>query len=246
MEELNRFDGKEGRPAYVVYDGKVYDVSDSKRWKAGFHMNRHHAGNDLTTDIQAAPHEPSVLERYPQVGTLKKSAEADSQLPQALSRFLDAVPFFRRHPHPMTIHFPIAFTFATFGFTFLYLIEGVTNFDVAAFYCLGAAVCFTPVAMLTGFYTWWVNYGARPIRAVRIKQRLSFLLLAVETGLFIWHWKKTIPSSNPELAGNALPSVNPYHVLCGDRDRLVRSLSDVSPRKKEGQEEVARRRGEPQ
>ncbi len=190
LEELKEFDGKEGRPAYVVYEGKVFDVSDSKRWKGGLHMNRHHAGNDLTTDIQAAPHDPSMLERYPQVGTLKKSAEADSALPQALSRFLDAAPFFRRHPHPMTIHFPIAFTFATFGFTFLYLIEGLTNFDVAAFYCLGAAVCFTPVAMLTGFYTWWVNYGARSIRAVRIKQKLSFVLLAVETALFIWHWKK--------------------------------------------------------
>jgi uncharacterized membrane protein len=124
------------------------------------------------------------------VGTLKKSAGTGSPLPRALSRFLDAAPIFRRHPHPMTIHFPIAFTFATFGFTFLFLIEGLTNFDVAAFYCLGAAVCFTPVAILTGFYTWWVNYGARSIRAVRIKQKLSFILLAVETGLFIWHWKK--------------------------------------------------------
>ncbi len=188
--ELAQFDGKEDRPAYVVHDGKVYDVSDSKRWKGGLHMNRHHAGNDLTTDIQAAPHDPDVLERYPQVGTLKKTDEAHSRLPQAFNRFLDAAPFFRRHPHPMTIHFPIAFTLATFGFTFLYLIRGLHNFDVAAFYCLGAAVCFTPVAILTGFYTWWVNYGARSIRAVRIKQKLSFLLLAVETGLFIWHWKE--------------------------------------------------------
>ena len=187
--ELEQFDGKEDRPAYVVYEGKVYDVSDSKRWKGGLHMNRHHAGNDLTTDIQAAPHDPDVLERYPQVGTLKKTAETDSQLPQALSRFLVAAPFFRRHPHPMTIHFPIAFTFATFAFTFLYLITGMEHFEIAAFYCLGAAVFFTPVAIVTGFYTWWVNYGARSIRTVRMKQRLSFLLLAVETGLFIWQWK---------------------------------------------------------
>lgn len=190
LEELREFDGKEGKPAYVAHNGKVYDVSDSKRWKGGLHMNRHHAGNNLTTDIQAAPHDPDILERYPRIGMLKQEPKADSPLPQALSRFLDAAPFFRRHPHPMTIHFPIAFTFATFGFTVLYLIEGVTNFDVAAFYCLGAAVCFTPVAILTGFYTWWVNYGARSIRAVRMKQKLSFILLAVETGLFIWHWKK--------------------------------------------------------
>jgi len=190
LAELEQFDGKEGRPAYVVYDGKVYDVSESKRWKGGLHMNRHHAGNDLTSDIQAAPHDPDILERYPQVGTVKKDAETGSQLPPTLSRFLAAAPILRRHPHPMTIHFPIAFTLATLGFTVLYLINGIPGFDVAAFYCLGAAVCFTPVAILTGFYTWWVNYGARTIRAVRLKQKLSFILLAAETGLFVWHWNK--------------------------------------------------------
>ena len=189
LEKLREFDGKEGRPAYVVYDGKVYDVSGSKRWKGGLHMNRHHAGNDLTTDIQAAPHDPDILERYPQVGTLKKATETDSQLPQALSRFLATAPFFRRHPHPMTIHFPIAFTFATFAFTFLYLITGLEHFEITAFYCLGAAVFFTPVAIVTGFYTWWVNYGARSIRTVRMKQKLSFLLLSIEIGLFLWQWK---------------------------------------------------------
>jgi len=193
LEDLREFDGKEGKPAYVAYNGKVYDVSDSKRWKDGLHMNRHHAGNNLTTDIQAAPHEPSVLERYPQVGTLKKEEQTDRQLPPALSRLLERAPFFRRHPHPMTIHFPIAFTFATLGFTFLYLITGLKSFDITAFYCLGAAIFFTPVAILTGFYTWWVNYGARPIRPVRKKQFLSFLLLAVEIILFLWRWQ------NPDL-----------------------------------------------
>ncbi|MCG6880990.1 MAG: cytochrome b5 [Deltaproteobacteria bacterium] len=188
LEKLQEFDGKEGKPAYVAYNGKVYDVSGSKRWKGGLHMNRHHAGNNLTSDIQAAPHEPSVLERYPQVGTLKKEKQTDRQLPPIVSRILEKAPFFRRHPHPMTIHFPIAFTFATLAFTLLYLITGLKNFDVTAFYCLGAAVFFTPVAIVTGFYTWWVNYGARAIRPVRIKQKLSFLLLSLEIGLFIWRW----------------------------------------------------------
>ena len=189
-EELQEFDGKEGKPAYVAHNGKVYDVSDSKRWKGGLHMNRHHAGNNLTTDIQAAPHDPSVLERYPQVGTLKEEEQTDRQLPPALSRLLEKAPFFRRHPHPMTIHFPIAFTFATLGFTFLYLITKIEQFEITAFCCLGAAVFFTPVAIITGFYTWWVNYGARPIRPVRKKQFLSFPLLAIEIILFCWRWQK--------------------------------------------------------
>jgi predicted heme/steroid binding protein/uncharacterized membrane protein len=193
LEKLREFDGKEGKPAYVAYNGKVYDVSGSKRWKGGLHMNRHHAGNNLTSDIQAAPHEPSVIERYPQVGIVKKEKKTDRQLPPMLSRILERVPFFRRHPHPMTIHFPIAFTFAALGFTFLYVITGLKSFDITAFYCLGAAVFFTPVAILTGFFTWWVNYGARPVRPVRKKQYLSFLLLSIEIILFLWRWQ------NPDL-----------------------------------------------
>ena len=192
LEELRQFDGREGRSAYVAYNGKVYDVTESKRWKDGLHMNRHHAGNNLTTDIQAAPHEPSVLERYPQVGTVKEEAGSDRELPPILSRILTRAPFFRRHPHPMTIHFPIAFTFAVLGFTFLYLITGLKSFDITAFHCLGAAIFFTPVAMLTGFYTWWLNYGARSISPVRKKQCLSFLLLAFEIVLFVWRWKNPV------------------------------------------------------
>jgi predicted heme/steroid binding protein/uncharacterized membrane protein len=189
LEELRQCNGKEDRPSYVAYMGKVYDVSSSKMWKGGLHMNRHQAGKDLTNDIQAAPHDPDVLERCPLVGTLKKIEGTERNLPPIISRLLDRVPFLRRHPHPMTIHFPIAFTFATLGFTLLYLVTGIKTFGNTAFHCLGAALLFTPVAIITGFYTWWLNYGARTIRPVRIKQRLSFVLLAIEIALFLWQLK---------------------------------------------------------
>jgi predicted heme/steroid binding protein len=48
IAELEKFDGNNGRPVYVAHKGKVYDVSNSKLWKNGLHMKRHHAGNDLT------------------------------------------------------------------------------------------------------------------------------------------------------------------------------------------------------
>ncbi len=69
-KELPKFNGKDGNPVYIVHRGRVIDVSASKLWKTGLHMNRHHAGNDLTTDIQAAPHGLEVLDRYPQVAVL--------------------------------------------------------------------------------------------------------------------------------------------------------------------------------
>jgi predicted heme/steroid binding protein/uncharacterized membrane protein len=184
-DELKRFDGKEGRPCYIAHMGKIYDVTQSKLWKTGRHMNRHNAGGDLTHDIQAAPHTQEVLERYPEVGALK-GKPPERKLPPALERILTRAPMLRRHPHPMTVHFPITFTFAVPVFIFLYLITGVSSFEITALHCLGAAVFFTPVTMATGFYTWWLNYFARWVRPIIMKQVLSFLLLPLEILLFVW------------------------------------------------------------
>ena len=118
LEELAQFNGEDGKPMYIAHQGKVIDVSESKVWKKGVHMMRHRAGNNLTTDIQAAPHGTEVLEKYPQVGVLKK-AEPEREMPKALSWLLTRVPMLRRHPHPMTVHFPIVFMFSTTIFNIL-------------------------------------------------------------------------------------------------------------------------------
>ena len=68
LQTLSECNGKDGRPLLVAYEGKVYDLSMSKLWSTGLHMNRHCAGKDLTSDIQAAPHTPDVLQKFPQVG----------------------------------------------------------------------------------------------------------------------------------------------------------------------------------
>jgi len=184
-DELKKHDGEDGRPAYIAHMGKIYDVTQSKLWKNGRHMNRHNAGNDLTHDIQAAPHTLDVLERYPEVGTLKEKPP-ERKLPPALERVLARVPMLRRHPHPMTVHFPIAFTLAVPAFVFLYLVTGISAFEITALHCLGAAIFFTPITIATGFYTWWLNYLAKWIHPVIMKQVLSFLLLLLETLLFVW------------------------------------------------------------
>jgi len=92
VDDLAQYDGKDGKPAYVAYQGKVFDVSESKLWKGGIHMNRHPAGKELASDIQAAPHTPDVLERLPQVGTVKAGAVSGPQLPVAVSRIPDHFP----------------------------------------------------------------------------------------------------------------------------------------------------------
>ncbi len=55
LDALSKCNGEDGNPVYIAHGGDVIDVSQSRLWKNGLHMNRHRAGNDLTIDIQAAP-----------------------------------------------------------------------------------------------------------------------------------------------------------------------------------------------
>ncbi|WP_349682089.1 cytochrome b5 domain-containing protein [Methanosarcina sp. UBA5] len=70
LEELAKYNGKNGK-TYVVYQGNVYDVSDSDLWKNGTH-NGHNAGKDLTEEMNKSPHRPEIIKGFPVVGTLKK------------------------------------------------------------------------------------------------------------------------------------------------------------------------------
>lgn len=68
-EELRRYDGVDGRPAYVGYMGKIYDVTPSDSWDAGTHYE-HYAGEDLTEQMAEAPHADEVFKGFPVVGEL--------------------------------------------------------------------------------------------------------------------------------------------------------------------------------
>jgi len=71
-EDLKKFDGKNGAPAYVAFEGLVYDVSGSFLWQKGKHQAIHTAGVDYTGNFQQAPHSPELLSRFPVVGYLLK------------------------------------------------------------------------------------------------------------------------------------------------------------------------------
>ncbi len=72
-KELAKFNGKNGKPAYIAYKGKVFDVSASFLWKDGKHQVLHEAGKDLTAALQQAPHGEDVLKRFPAIGILIKN-----------------------------------------------------------------------------------------------------------------------------------------------------------------------------
>lgn len=199
LGEIEKYNGKEGNPVYVVHGGKVYDVSESRLWKTGTHMKRHPAGKDLTVDIQAAPHEADVLQRYPQVGIVKPQDDLEIEIPDILARLLASFPMLRRHPHPMTVHFPIVFMFSTTLFNILFLATGHRPFELTALHCLGAGVLFTIVTIMTGLYTWWLNYFSKPSKATTIKKRTSFIMLTVAVVAFVW--RLSVPDVLVQLQG---------------------------------------------
>lgn len=71
-KELTRYNGKNGAPAYIAYNSKVYDVSVSFVWRNGDHQFRHQAGQDLTGGLRQAPHGEDLLERVVLIGTLRE------------------------------------------------------------------------------------------------------------------------------------------------------------------------------
>ena len=68
LSELSKYNGKNGQPAYVSVDGKVYDLTGV--FASGKHYT-HFAGSELTNAFYSY-HAARSLAKYPVVGTLVK------------------------------------------------------------------------------------------------------------------------------------------------------------------------------
>ena len=178
--ELSASDGKEGKPVYIAHQGRVFDVSESKLWKGGLHMKRHHAG-PISPRISAGPHGSEVLERYPQVAVVKIQEAVESAIPEMPARLLAAVPHTRRHPRSDDQSISRScLCFATTLFSGLYLVTGVRVVrDPPPYTVSGAGDPFhARCGHGAGYYTWWLNYMAKPVTPVKIKIIVSVILLS--------------------------------------------------------------------
>jgi predicted heme/steroid binding protein len=72
INELSSYNGKGGKPAYIGFKGKVYDVTESSQWLDGDHLG-HEAGQDLTDAIEIAPHGDEILTKIKIIGVLVKA-----------------------------------------------------------------------------------------------------------------------------------------------------------------------------
>jgi len=181
-ESLSKHDGKEGREAWIAVDGKVYDVTGNRLWKNGAHMNRHQAGSDLTEALAASPHGRDVLAKINEKGMLaKEKAEKPPFLPDWLVQFMEDYPFFKRHPHPMVVHFPMAiFIIAPLFLAWYYLITPAQGLLDAVFYLYILGTLSLPAAICTGILAWLVNYSGRYNPLIVRKTIFSILLLIAD------------------------------------------------------------------
>ena len=61
--------GQDKPQIWVAYKGNIYDVTTSRLWNNGKHYE-HWAGQDLTDELNDAPHTNSVFEKFAIVGKL--------------------------------------------------------------------------------------------------------------------------------------------------------------------------------
>ncbi|MDH4265249.1 MAG: hypothetical protein OEW45_06385 [Deltaproteobacteria bacterium] len=174
--ELKEFDGKDGRPAYIAFQGKIYDVSNSKLWKNGIHSGRHAAGEELTQVMLNAPHGEEVLTKFPLVGQLSQQT-FEERIVRRIENF---------HFHPILIHFSIAYSIGCSLFSSLYFFTGEGSFETASFYLLFLAFLSAPPAGLSGLFSWKVTYEGRMSKTYIQKIVYTIILTTVVTLCFAW------------------------------------------------------------
>jgi predicted heme/steroid binding protein len=79
IAELAKFDGLDGRAAYVAVGGVIYDVSTSQYWKEGDQEKGHQAGCDLTEELKSVPHLKAMIEGSPVVGKIERTSGQKNQ-----------------------------------------------------------------------------------------------------------------------------------------------------------------------
>lgn len=181
IDELKQYDGKDGRPAYIAYKGNIYDVTGSKLWKNGSHINRHFAGDDLSPQMSVAPHGDDLLSKFKIVGKLELEEK-----PPEIDKMERRRNFYRKfHPHPVLIHFPMALFFFSCIMQGLFMIFKFSPYENAAYYSLFIGTVLGYPATLSGIYSWWINYQSMLTKTFRIKLYLSILLLIITSATLL-------------------------------------------------------------
>lgn len=70
LQELSKYDGKNGNPAYIAVNGIVYDVTNNAAWAAATHFGLT-AGKDLSSEFASCHAGQPILSKLKVVGKLE-------------------------------------------------------------------------------------------------------------------------------------------------------------------------------
>lgn len=195
-EQLKEYNGQNGKPAYIGYKGKVYDISKSDFWTGGEHMGRFKAGEDLTDSIDMSPHGEKNIFRYEEVdiledGTEKQSnsetvvPDTESMLSDMDKKMMKKRKWYRKnHPHPKVIHFSIGM----YGFSFfVQLLACVVDKETATFLAASSLLStifgtlFLLPAIASGALSFYINYNGFANSV--LKQKMIGSVILIITGV---------------------------------------------------------------
>jgi predicted heme/steroid binding protein/uncharacterized membrane protein len=176
LRELKEFNGKAGKPAYIAFKGKIYDVSQSRLWADGDHRGHHVAGTDLTPGIINAPHQEEVLSKFPVIGELKEESYG-----HRLQKIIE-----RLHIHSMVVHCSVALGLLIPFFALVYLATNDVVFEKVSFDLLILLLVTTPLSGLSGFFSWKVTYEGRRSRIFNRKILFTIAITILVVGCSVW------------------------------------------------------------
>jgi predicted heme/steroid binding protein/uncharacterized membrane protein len=172
LEQLKQYNGQNKQKAYVAYKGNVYDVSSSPLWENGIHKKIHEAGLDLTDAMENAPHAEEVFADFDIVETLDEKDESK----------IDWVKqYYKYHPHPMLVHFPIALHLFATGLDLIFLFHPKSSFATGVFYTFFVATVMGVFTMISGLLSWYINYQLAFTHIFVMK--LSFSIITLLLGI---------------------------------------------------------------
>lgn len=181
-QELLEFDGKNGRRAFIAFNGKVYDVTDSPKWRNGVHFKAHPAGIDLSNAIQTSPHGSEVFVDLPIVGDFDAEENVST-----LKRFF--VRTANRHVHSICSHFSVSsFALAPVILIISIIFPHWKHLESLSSQLLLIGFLSLPFSISTGIIDWWVKYSFDLTGLIKKKLLFSLFLFLVSTIIVSWRF----------------------------------------------------------
>lgn len=216
VAELKEYDGKDGRPAYSAFRGKVFDVSNSPFWKKGKHTGVHSAGFDLTESMINAPHSETVFSKFQIVGELVLEESTRKKGVQRLQEFFydfrhiheessrkKVVQRLKKlYLHPMFVHFSMAVPILAFLSAWVSilppnipLVQDIMNIfglnnqvalEIVSYSLLVLGFLAAWAGFISGIFSWKVTYEGRMTKMFARKIYLSIILIAIILVCLVW------------------------------------------------------------